>query len=831
MTQKLSVIGLGKLGCTMMACFAHKGWEVIGVDVNELTIETLKKSQSPIDEPHVEQMLIENSDRINVTTDYEPAILNSDASFIIVPTPSNDDGSFSTVYVEKAAMEIAKVLSKKRGYHLIIITSTVLPGDTLRIAYDIAKKSGKKLGAEFGVVYNPDFIALGKIVHDFLNPDMILIGEYDKKSGDIIDDIHRRLIENSPTIHRMNFYNAELAKISLNAYCTLKITFANVIAEICEKLPGGDSELVLKAVGSDSRVGNKYFKGGLGYSGPCLLPDALIQTDKGLKEIQDIDIGDRVFTHRGRLREVTEIYCREYIGDMVKIIPMGFPYCPIITTPDHPIWGAKRVQKTKERYRIVSTTGKKRLGPAAGLGKLEFISANEIEHGDLIALPILDIEEIDEPILKFNNLHHLSKVSEKTEIVPDIMRFFGFYISEGSTWKGEIKISLHKNETNYAEDVVEILSKYFNTKAVVKPHNENGIKARSTSAALARYLKETFGNRAENKKVPFEWLFLPERHFIELLRGIWYGDGSNSTDRFTYGTVSFELHRFLQLSLLRLGISFASKVQEKKISKDGTKHQKAYFLNISNDFNYKRVNEIFPELLIDKIPKGSKAIWIEAGNILFTIRSVKKINYEGCVYNLEVEEDNSYMLENSVVHNCFPRDNRALAYSARLYNTTNYFCEMTDAINRYHKTERICKILLEYMDEKEAKELAILGLSYKEDTPVIEESVSISVIKFLYDKGVKIKVYDPVAMENTKRELEGYGKVIYANSEYDCIDNTLVCFIATPWKQFHNLDPQKILKKMRKDSIILDAWGILHSNTVDALKNRVEIRQLGKNYQ
>ena len=181
MKQKLSVIGLGKLGCSMAVCFAHKGWEVIGLDVNESNVKMIQEGKSPIEEPRVEEMINENRDRITATTDYETAILNSDVSFIIVPTPSKDDGSFSTDYVENAALAIADVLKKKKSYHLIVITSTVLPGDSIRISYDVMKRSNKELGKEFGVVYNPDFIALGQVVHDFLNPDVILIGESDKK--------------------------------------------------------------------------------------------------------------------------------------------------------------------------------------------------------------------------------------------------------------------------------------------------------------------------------------------------------------------------------------------------------------------------------------------------------------------------------------------------------------------------------------------------------------------------------------------------------------------------------------------------------------------------
>lgn len=281
--EKISVIGLGKLGSTMLACFAHKKWEVIGVDINQSFVDTINKGHSPIYEPHVEELISINEKRIEATSEIEFAVLHSDISFVIVPTPSVEDGSFSTEYVEVAALDIARALKKKDSYHVIVITSTVLPGDTACIADMIAEESGKKLGEDFGVCYNPDFIALGKIVKDFLNPDMILIGQSDDKAGAFVEEIHRKLVDNDPPIYRMGFHNAELSKISLNAYCTLKITFANTIAEICESMPGGDSDVVLQAVGSDSRVGQKYFKGGLGFAGPCFPRDnrALSHTAKG----------------------------------------------------------------------------------------------------------------------------------------------------------------------------------------------------------------------------------------------------------------------------------------------------------------------------------------------------------------------------------------------------------------------------------------------------------------------------------------------------------------------------------------------------------------------
>lgn len=273
MKERISVFGLGKLGSTMLACFAHKGWDVIGVDVNENFVNKINIAESPIYEPRVDELIKANKERITATLDYEYAIINSDISFIIVPTPSIADGSFTTKYVEVVVAEIGSILRSKDKYHTVVVTSTVLPGDMMLIKELLERTSGKKCGDSFGLCFNPDFIALGSIVKDFLNPDMILIGESDKKAGDHLEEIHKSLVESNPTIHRMNFYNAELTKIALNSFCTLKITFANTIAELCEKMPGGNADEVTSALGADSRIGKKYIKGGLSYGGPCFPRD------------------------------------------------------------------------------------------------------------------------------------------------------------------------------------------------------------------------------------------------------------------------------------------------------------------------------------------------------------------------------------------------------------------------------------------------------------------------------------------------------------------------------------------------------------------------------
>lgn len=272
-TKKISIFGLGKLGTSMLACFAQKKWDVIGVDINELNVESINNGISPIFEPGIDELIKNNQKHITATQNYMHAIQNSLISFVVVPTPSLEQGDFSLEYIKVVIKDIGKAVKLKKDYHLVVITSTILPGDMIKIINLLEKNSSKECGKDFSVCYNPDFIALGSIINDFLNPDMILIGESDKKGGLLLESVHRELVQNKPNIHRMNLHNAELSKIALNSFCTLKITFANVLAEICENLPGGDVEVVTNAIGDDKRVGKKYIKGGLGYGGPCFPRD------------------------------------------------------------------------------------------------------------------------------------------------------------------------------------------------------------------------------------------------------------------------------------------------------------------------------------------------------------------------------------------------------------------------------------------------------------------------------------------------------------------------------------------------------------------------------
>jgi len=272
--NSVSVFGLGKLGLPAAACLANKGYKVIGVDLNRELVKAVNEGKNPYHEPGLTELVGKVKDSLSATTDGGYAALNSAVSMIIVPTPSQDDGSFATKYVEEAAEQISASLKEKQGFHMVALISTVLPGASRNIIIPLMERvSGKKCGRDFGFCYSPEFIALGSVIRDFTNPDVILIGESDPESGDILAGIYRTVCPNNPPMVRTNLHNAELAKISLNAYITMKITFANTLAEIAESMPGGDADVISEMLGHDSRIGRKYLSGGMAFGGPCFPRD------------------------------------------------------------------------------------------------------------------------------------------------------------------------------------------------------------------------------------------------------------------------------------------------------------------------------------------------------------------------------------------------------------------------------------------------------------------------------------------------------------------------------------------------------------------------------
>ena len=213
---RVNVVGLGKLGAPLAAVLASRGFSVIGLDVNRTLVDAMNAGKMPIVEPQLNELIAANKQRLTATMDANHAVQNSDASFVIVPTPSDQTGFFSNRFVLQAMETLGRALRNKQGYHVVVITSTVMPGTTGgEIKAALEKASGRTVGPDLGLCYNPEFIALGSVVRDMLYPDSILIGESDAKAGDLLQAIYLQMCEKKPPVQRMNWVSAisEIAPI------------------------------------------------------------------------------------------------------------------------------------------------------------------------------------------------------------------------------------------------------------------------------------------------------------------------------------------------------------------------------------------------------------------------------------------------------------------------------------------------------------------------------------------------------------------------------------------------------------------------------------------
>jgi nucleotide sugar dehydrogenase len=259
--DNISIIGVGKLGLCLALNLEKKGFNVTGVDVIESYVNSLNDKTFTTSEPHVNEYLSES--KIVFTTDLEQALKN-DILFVVVSTPSTPEWKYDHTQIESIADRLISYGKQDKRKDLII-NCTTFPGycDTLQ---------AKLKDYNYKVSYNPEFIAQGTVIHDQTHCDNVLIGEADEYAGKLIEYIYSRMCESDPVVNRMNRTEAELTKLSVNCYLTTKISYANMIGDIAGRL-GCNANKILTAIGTDSRIGNKYLKPGFGFGGPCFPRD------------------------------------------------------------------------------------------------------------------------------------------------------------------------------------------------------------------------------------------------------------------------------------------------------------------------------------------------------------------------------------------------------------------------------------------------------------------------------------------------------------------------------------------------------------------------------
>ncbi len=273
-SMRISVFGLGYVGCVSAACLAHDGHNVIGVDINARKVELMQAGQSPIIEPGLDSLIESGitSGRLCVTLDGQVAVRNSDVSMVCVGTPSNGNGSLRVEYVESVCREIGAAMALKRERHTVVIRSTVLPGTVLeRLLPILEESSGKRAGADFGLCMHPEFLRESTAIVDYYRPSLIVIGQFDDASGDPVADLYE---ETPVPVLRTTIQTAEAVKYASNAYHALKIAFANEIGNFC-KVHSIDGRDVMDIFVQDTQlnISPAYLKPGFAFGGSCLPKD------------------------------------------------------------------------------------------------------------------------------------------------------------------------------------------------------------------------------------------------------------------------------------------------------------------------------------------------------------------------------------------------------------------------------------------------------------------------------------------------------------------------------------------------------------------------------
>ncbi|WP_424014977.1 UDP-glucose 6-dehydrogenase AglM [Halorubrum xinjiangense] len=286
--MRISIVGSGYVGTTVAACFADLGHDVVNIDIDETVVETINDGEAPIHEEGLSELIAAHAGpngtgRLRATTDYA-AVLDTDVTFLCLPTPQNDDGSIDLSIMEAGASQLGQTLAAKEDWHTVVVKSTVVPGSTADTITPILEaESGKTAGEAFGVGMNPEFLREGTAVHDFLNPDKVVLGADDDRALVDMRAVFDPLVEaaDAPVVET-DTRTAEMIKYANNGFLAAKISLINDIGNICKEF-GVDAYEVADAIGLDDRISEQFLQSGVGWGGSCFPKDtrAIITAAEG----------------------------------------------------------------------------------------------------------------------------------------------------------------------------------------------------------------------------------------------------------------------------------------------------------------------------------------------------------------------------------------------------------------------------------------------------------------------------------------------------------------------------------------------------------------------
>ena len=280
--MKIGIVGLGFVGLSLTSVLSSKGYDVIGIDIDEEKCEKISNGISPFFEPELENLLKNGlKKKLKISNDFL-LIRNCDFIFVTVGTPQNTDGSINLSIIKKAVSLIGENLQANKKKPIILVKSTVIPGTMKKnILPILEKKSNKKAGKDFGLISNPEFLQESTAIRDTKFPHAVVLGGYETEFMKKAKKLFVKLHPNVPIIIT-NHQTAEMIKYANNSFLATKISFINQLSNICQKIPGANIDDIAKTIGLDPRIGKLFLNAGPGYGGSCLPKDmkALIKFAK-----------------------------------------------------------------------------------------------------------------------------------------------------------------------------------------------------------------------------------------------------------------------------------------------------------------------------------------------------------------------------------------------------------------------------------------------------------------------------------------------------------------------------------------------------------------------
>lgn len=703
----VSVSGLGYVGLPLAVAFAESGLMVVGYDNDKIKTEKYKKGIDVTNEVGNERL---KNEKI-IFTSVKKFLAMANYHIVAVPTPIDIYGNPNMEYVISATKNIANILTKG---DYVIYESTVCPGATRECIKILEDDTGMKCGEDFKVGFSPERVAPAttRKLEDIVK----VVSGVDEESTNKIAELYERIIK-AGVYKAESIEVAEACKIMENIQRDVNIALMNELSKVFGKM-NIDTNSVIKAASTKWNF-NEYYPGLVG--GHCLKPDSMIMMSDGVeKKIKNIKVGEYVISHTGKPRRVLRTIKHEYNGELCSIYAKGI-YFPLETTCDHKVlisdWSRTGINR---KWEMKNT----RMLESSKLVKYE---KNKLSH----------------------RLHqHGSTISDDCSVNPKFARLLGLYLAEGSTdgRKGEehkrTRLAFHEDEVNLHNDVKEICKNLYGVNTHIrKPHDGKCLVVEIGNKKITQELIRFGGKLSWEKKLNNEIFSWSKECLEELWNGWFDGDGTHKGKEKVVVTVSRQLSRDMYRIGLMIGKSLSIRIQSSKDKRD------AYYItdlkrNYRNN-NHRTVN-------IDRIEKSQ---------------------YSGFVYDLEVDEDHSFIADTFVVSNCIGIDPYYLIDYTKANNIKIPIIESARETNE-RLTDRLFMEVVRTCGVKD-KRIAILGLTFKENCNDLRNSK----VKDLYDAfnyaSAEVFISDPIADE--EQIINEYGTNLTKIEDLQNIDCVIVC--------------------------------------------------------